>query len=113
MMNINQPLIASELKVDLAFSGCIPIELENQIDEETKNILTSLDTWTVILNTWINFIRSDNSLICPEIVRSNNLLSLGLIFTDDLYISKLNKKWRNKNQPTDVLSFPAFDGNFE
>ncbi len=32
---------------------------------------------------------------------------LGLTFTDDAAVAKLNAEWRGKNGPTNVLSFPA------
>lgn len=33
---------------------------------------------------------------------------LSLLFTDDEHMAKINAQWRNKNKPTNVLSFPAF-----
>jgi len=33
-------------------------------------------------------------------------LELSLVFTDDKTIQTLNRDWRNKDKPTDVLSFP-------
>ncbi len=33
---------------------------------------------------------------------------LSLLFTDDAAIRKLNAEWRDKDKPTNVLSFPAF-----
>ena len=32
-----------------------------------------------------------------------------ILLTNSLNIKKLNKKFRNKNKPTDVLSFPSFE----
>lgn len=34
---------------------------------------------------------------------------LSLTICDDRFIKNLNKKYRKKNKPTDVLSFPLFD----
>ena len=34
---------------------------------------------------------------------------LSLLFTDDAHIRVLNRDWRAKDRPTNVLSFPAFD----
>ncbi|WP_246666157.1 rRNA maturation RNase YbeY [Aquamicrobium sp. LC103] len=34
---------------------------------------------------------------------------LSLLFTDDTHIKVLNRDWRGKDKPTNVLSFPAFD----
>ncbi len=33
---------------------------------------------------------------------------LSLVFTDDASIRQINAEWRRKDQPTNVLSFPAF-----
>ena len=33
---------------------------------------------------------------------------LSLVFTDDARIKELNNDWREKDKPTNVLSFPAF-----
>ncbi len=42
-----------------------------------------------------------------------HLLELSILFTNDKEICQLNKKFRNKNTPTNVLSFPnRFDSNF-
>lgn len=38
---------------------------------------------------------------------------LSLVFCDDDFIQKLNKDYRGKNQPTDVLSFPMDEEAFE
>jgi probable rRNA maturation factor len=33
---------------------------------------------------------------------------LSLVFADDAFVQALNAKWRGKDKPTNVLSFPAF-----
>lgn len=34
---------------------------------------------------------------------------LSLVLTDDVSIREINAQWRNKDKPTNVLSFPAFE----
>ncbi len=34
---------------------------------------------------------------------------LSLLFTDDAHVRALNRDWRGKDKPTNVLSFPAFE----
>ena len=34
---------------------------------------------------------------------------LSLLFTDDAHMRALNRDWRGKDKPTNVLSFPAFE----
>ena len=34
---------------------------------------------------------------------------LSLLFTDDAHVRVLNRDWRGKDKPTNVLSFPAFE----
>jgi probable rRNA maturation factor len=33
---------------------------------------------------------------------------LGVVFTDDAHVRRLNAEWRGRDRPTNVLSFPAF-----
>ncbi|EJF83164.1 rRNA maturation RNase YbeY [Candidatus Bartonella washoeensis] len=37
----------------------------------------------------------------------NVVSEISLLFTDDKHMAKINALWRNKNKPTNVLSFPA------
>lgn len=39
-------------------------------------------------------------------------LTVGLTFVLDVEMRALNRHWRNKDKPTDVLSFSAFEGEF-
>ena len=110
-MKIEQPLSSEALSLDLAFSSCIPLTVKDHIDEESRSLLTDLNLWRLTLTKWIYFVRQNPQLTCPEPVRTNNSISLGLVFTDDSTIAELNKKWRKKNIPTDVLSFAALEGD--
>ena len=45
----------------------------------------------------------------PALVRRAEEISLGLRFTDDASICELNGTWRQRQEPTDVLSFAALE----
>ncbi|WP_208432664.1 rRNA maturation RNase YbeY [Bartonella taylorii] len=38
----------------------------------------------------------------------NVISEVSLLFTDNKHMAQINAQWRNKNEPTNVLSFPAF-----
>ncbi len=42
--------------------------------------------------------------VAPEL--DNPRLSVSVLFSDDTEVHELNKQWRGKDQPTNVLSFP-------
>ena len=44
--------------------------------------------------------------LAPEL--ANPRLSASLLFADDADVHELNREWRGKDKPTNVLSFPAF-----
>jgi len=44
---------------------------------------------------------------------TNGRYELTILLTDDAEIRDLNRTWRQKDQPTNVLSFPAADGSAE
>jgi len=71
--------------------------------------LSDETAWHQELKGWIQTIRSNPSLTCPDAVRRADEVSLGLRFTDDATITELNASWRQKEQPTDVLSFAALE----
>lgn len=45
--------------------------------------------------------------VAPEL--ANGRLSASLLFADDAEVRTLNRQWRAKDQPTNVLSFPMLD----
>ena len=47
------------------------------------------------------------TVIAPEL--DNQRLSASLLFTDDAEVHTLNREWRGKDKPTNVLSFPMLD----
>lgn len=54
--------------------------------------------------------------VAEEIMRfeaSPEKAELSLVFCDDDFIQKLNRDYRGKNEPTDVLSFPMEEEQFD
>ena len=45
--------------------------------------------------------------LVPEL--ANPRLSASLLFTSDAEVHELNREWRDKDKPTNVLSFPMLD----
>ncbi len=110
-----QKVLASslDLELDLAFEGVSDNCFLESVDPGTAGLLINPDPWQKDIKDWIDFIRKDQSLICPYAVRLSTAVSLGLKMTDDSTIKNLNSFWRHKSEKTDVLSFPILDETFE
>ncbi|MAF42405.1 MAG: rRNA maturation RNase YbeY [Cyanobium sp. ARS6] len=65
--------------------------------------------WKRTMLVWLEHVRDKSDLECPTLVRWAKEISLGLRFTDDATICELNGKWRQRREPTDVLSFAALE----
>ncbi len=75
--------------------------MEVLISNNQKQVAIDLDFIKVVAEEIMKFEAS------PENVE------LSLVFCDDDFIQKLNKNYRGKNEPTDVLSFPMDEEHFE
>ena len=70
-------------------------------------------------SNWIKYLRNPNNFIDKKIELINkknklfkkNILICSLVLSGPLEIKRLNKKFRNKNKSTDVLSFPFYEKN--
>ncbi len=45
----------------------------------------------------------------PDLIESDRAVELSVTLTSDEHVCELNAKWRNKDKPTNVLSFPMAD----
>lgn len=52
-------------------------------------------------------VASTLAAIAPEF--ANPRLSVSLLFADDAEVRELNREWRGKDKPTNVLSFPMLE----
>ena len=106
-----QILSHDDFDIDLAFNAA-PVSLyQDAIDVCSRDRLTSPELWKKDLIRWIKFVRDEKSLHCHEFVRKAHSLSIGLALVDDKIIRDLNFSWRQRNEVTDVLSFPILDEN--
>lgn len=74
------------------------MELEITIEEPWSD-----DGWEALAQRAANAARE----IAPEL--GNSRLALSLLFTSDEQIHELNRDWRGRDKPTNVLSFPMLD----
>ncbi len=109
-MSKGEDVMNSELvEIDLVFNG-FSDDLVNQTGlVDFKSRLINSQVWSKDINLWLSFIRNQNEMRCPEVIRKASNFSLGLEFIDDLKIKELNQKWRDTPESTDVLSFPMID----
>ena len=98
-----------KLDVDLSFTPFPVQDLDTFVNSETLELMKSPSQWVEEIGRWIRFIRVNEALKCPEIVRNASQLSLGLELTNDKKILNLNHAWLGKSKSTDVLSFPIID----
>ena len=74
------------------------------------NVILDNTTWKKYLKNPKNFLKKKINLLNKN-NRSytKNILIFTLILSNTMEIKKLNKKFRKKNQSTDILSFPFYD----
>ena len=105
-------MLSQNIDIDLAFHECLDEKLLKIIDSNTQKLLISPQPWIVYFTKWIKVFHHNKKLNCPSLFRQTTSFSIGLQFTDDSNIALINKRWRDKDCSTDVLSFPAIDNDF-
>lgn len=58
---------------------------------------------------WADALRADARRLLAELGHAE--VELSVVLCDDAFIQPLNRDWRGKDQPTDVLSFPQSDAH--
>ncbi|SCX06125.1 Endoribonuclease YbeY [Agrobacterium sp. DSM 25558] len=76
----------------------ISVEADNWPSEDELFKLTSR-----VLDPAVDFLKSEEKQPFPR-----TPTELSLVFTDDASIREINAEWREKDKPTNVLSFPAY-----
>ncbi|NTE85088.1 rRNA maturation RNase YbeY [Agrobacterium rubi] len=76
----------------------ISVEAENWPSEEELFAFASR-----VLDPAVDFLKAEEQQPFPK-----QATELSLVFTDDASIREINAQWREKDKPTNVLSFPAY-----
>jgi len=97
------------IDIDLAFDPAPEGVIEANDDAAVRGLLQAPDHWVTELGHWVAAMREQTPPAYPDSVRNAESISLGLQLTDDDTIAELNGQWRQKPQPTDVLSFAALE----
>ena len=70
------------------------------------NVFSEEKAWSKKLRNSENFFKKICNAFPKKYKFSNKKVSLSLLLSNNKKIKKLNKKFRNKNKSTDILSFP-------
>jgi len=93
------------VKVEVSVQDCFLTESELKA-KGAGSLLCPIST-----STWENWFYKWLEILQPNISPSD-AYELSLRLTDDAEIQALNNQYRQKNQPTDVLSFPTREVSF-
>ena len=97
------------IELDLAFDPAPAAVVDATDGELVQERLRNPEHWITDLSDWLQTMRQLAPPACPDSVGKASMFSLGLQLTDDATIAELNGNWRQKPEPTDVLSFAALE----
>ena len=71
------------------------------------NVFSEEKAWSKRLGNKSLFFKKICKALPKKYQFANKKVSLSLLLSNNINIKKLNKNFRNKNKPTDILSFPS------
>jgi len=98
--------IISEINLDLVFQCNHFSQFSNKLKDNKNKLIFESIFWEKVFLSWIKIILKKENYKLPNFIFEKKSFSLGLQIISNQEISSLNKKWMQKNGPTDVLSFP-------
>ena len=72
------------------------------------NVIVNSNTWKKYIKNPENYLKKKIKKIKENTFFKKKIFEFSILLTDDKEIKKLNNKFRKKNKPTDVLSFPYY-----
>ena len=98
--------IISEINLDLVFKCNEFSQFSNKLKDSKNKLIFESIFWEKVFLSWINIILKKKDYELPNYIFEIKSFSLGLKIICNKEMASLNKKWMQKNGPTDVLSFP-------
>ena len=98
--------IISEINLDLVFKCNEFSQFSNHLNEAKTKLIFESIFWEKVFLSWINTILKKDDHKLSNFIFEKKSFSLGFQIISNQEISSMNKKWMQKNGPTDVLSFP-------
>jgi len=98
--------IISEINLDLVFRCNDFSQFSNQLKDTKTKLIFEFIFWEKIFLSWINILLKKEDYELQNFIFKKKSFSLGLQIISNQEIASMNKKWMQKNGPTDVLSFP-------
>ena len=95
-----------KIDIDLVFICSESVENQNYHNNDYHDSIFNSIFWEDVFCNWLETIIDENINNKSKILTDKKSFSLSFHIIDNKEISILNKKWLNKNGPTDVISFP-------
>jgi probable rRNA maturation factor len=83
------------------------LEIALDADEEWDSSCEGAGSWQQLARKAAEAAIAESAF--PDLTESERAVELSVTLTSDEHVRELNAKWRNKDKPTNVLSFPMAD----
>ena len=100
--------IISEINLDLVFQCNDFSQFSNKLKDTKSKLIFESIFWEKVFLSWINTILKKDDYELPKFIFEKKSFSLGFQIICNKEIASLNQQWMQKNEATDVLSFPIF-----
>ena len=98
--------IISEINLDFVFKCNEFSQFSNKLKDTKSRLIFESIFWEKVFLSWINAIFKKDDYELPKFIFKKKSFSLGLQIISNQEIASINNNWMQKNEPTDVLSFP-------
>ena len=101
----------SDLNIDLVFKSSDFLQFSDNFHNHKDKLIFESSFWEKVFLSWIKIILGQKKSAIPKFIFEKKVFSLSLTIINNIEITSINKKWMQKNRPTDVLSFPIISNS--